>query len=215
MSIFNFIPTFQESPLTYIIVPIILVSSIIGFYNKPYFHALLIHPYELFRGKRWHTLLTSAFLHRNWSHLLFNLLFIFVLSYDLYGSLKQVYPHISPLLLSIVICVLLVTLPNLAQSIHKRNDFMFTSMGASGLSFGLFGFSGMFLPTDNTDRFTLPFIGNAFFNWLVLLLILYIFTRIKRSNTTNVYLHLYAFLIGGILALIVRPEAVKEIISLF
>lgn len=215
MSIFNVIPTFNEAPLTYVITPIILVSSIIGFYYKPYFHALLIHPYELFRGKRWHTLLTSAFLHRNWSHLFFNLLFISAMSYDVYGSLKQVYPENFPILLSTLVCFLLVTLPNLAQSIHKRNDFTFTSMGASGLSFGLVGFSGMFFPTDNPYKFILPFLGNAFYNWLIFLFILYIFTRIKRSSNTNVFLHLYAYLIGGVLALIIRPAALKEIISLF
>lgn len=215
MSIFDLLPTFYEAPLTYIIVPIILVSSIIGFYNKPYFHALLIHPYELFRGKRWHTLLTSAFLHRNWLHLSSNLFFIYVLSYDLYGTLKQIYPNGYPFLLSGLICFLLITLPNLAQSIHKKDDFMFTSMGSSGLSFGLFGFTGMLLPTDSTNKFMFIFIGNSFYNWLVLLIILYVLTRIKRSSGTNVYLHLYAFLIGGLLALLVRPEAVKEIISIF
>ena len=215
MSIFDFIPTFQESPFTYILLPIILISSCIGFYSKPYYQALLIHPYELCRGKRLHTLLSSAFVHRNWKHLVTNMVFLYILSYDLYGNLQQVYPNKSPLLLSIVISFLLITLSNLIQSIHKRNDFMFTSVGASGLSFGLVGFCGLFFPTDSLSRLMLPFIGNSFYSCIALLILLYIFTRLKRNTSTNVFLHLYAFVIGVTMALVARPEALKEIIGLF
>lgn len=215
MSIFDVLPTFQESPWTYIIVPLIFVSSIIGFYYKPYFYKLVLHPYEVCRGKRWHTLLTSAFVHRNWWHLLFNSFIIFILTYDASECIKQIYGYSISIFLSPILYVALIVLPNLAQTFRKRKDFMFTTMGASGLSFGLYGFSGLFFPTDKASKVIIPFIGNTFFNWLFLLTILFLYTRIKRNNAVNVYLHLYAYLIGGLLALIVRPKAVLEILSLF
>lgn len=144
MSIFDVLPTFQESPWTYIIVPLIFVSSIIGFYYKPYFYKLVLHPYEVCRGKRWHTLLTSAFVHRNWWHLLFNLLAIYVLTYDAYECVKQIYGKNVSICLSPIIYIVLITIPNILQTLRKKENFLFTTMGASGLSFGLYGFSGLF-----------------------------------------------------------------------
>ncbi|QBQ41065.1 rhomboid family intramembrane serine protease [Sphingobacterium psychroaquaticum] len=215
MSIFDVLPTFQESPWTYIIVPLIFVSSIIGFYYKPYFYKLVLHPYEVCRGKRWHTLLTSAFVHRNWWHLLFNLLAIYVLTYDAYECVKQIYGKNVSICLSPIIYIVLITIPNILQTLRKKENFLFTTMGASGLSFGLYGFSGLFFPTETVSSFVLPFVGNFFFNWLSLLLILFLLTRVRKTTSQNVYLHLYAFLFGGLLAFIVRPNSFKEVLSLF
>lgn len=211
MSIFSILPTFEQAPWSYILVPLIVISSVVGFYYKPYFYALVLHPYEIYRGKRWHSLLTSAFIHRNWLHLLFNVLMIYGLLFDLFGCLKQEYSQKTAVLLSPILIFILILLPNLVQSHHKKEDFMFTTMGASGLTFGLFGFSGLFFPIDEVIRFIIPIVSNSVEKWFFLLMVLYLFTRIRRSNLVNVYLHLYAYLIGGALALIVRPAAIQEI----
>lgn len=213
MSIFSILPTFEQAPWSYILVPLIVSSSVVGFYYKPYFYALVLHPYEIYRGKRWHSLLTSAFIHRNWLHLLFNVLMIYGLLFDLFGCLKQEYSQKTAVLLSPILIFILILLPNLVQSHHKKEDFMFTTMGASGLTFGLFGFSGLFFPMESIEQFIIPFVSSFLHRWFFLLFLLFLFTLLKRRNLVNVYLHLYAYIIGGVVALCTRPTSIMEIYS--
>lgn len=213
MSLFDIFPTFAEAPYSYIVVPIMLVSSIVGFYHKPYFHALLLHPYEVYRGKRLHTLLTSAFVHRNWLHLVNNLLIIYGLGYDMFGNIDQEYGEFSAYVLTPILWFTLTVFPNLVQTISKREDFMFTAVGASGLSFGLYGFSALFFPGQKMGNLIFPFITNMFHNWLLGLVVIYLLSVLNRNKIVNSRLHLSAYIIGGILGLVVRPSAVTEILD--
>lgn len=213
MSLFTIFPTFAEAPYSYVVVSIIFVSSIIGFYSKRYFHALLLHPYEVYRGKRLHTLLTSTFVHRNWLHLVNNLLIIYGLGYDMFGNIDQEYGEFSADVLTPILWFALTVLPNLVQTISKRNDFMFTAVGASGLSFGLYGFSALFFPVQKMGNLIFPFITNMFQNWLLGLVVIFLLSVLNRNKIVNSRLHLSAYIIGGILGLVVRPSAVIEILD--
>lgn len=212
MPFFDIFPTFQEAPYSYLIAPVIFSSSMIGFYNKSYFHTLILHPYEIARGKRIHTLLTSALIHRNWLHLLFNTLIIFGLGYDMFGTLTQEY-GITVAYLSIpLLFFLLISIPNLIQTYRKRNDFYFTCVGASSLSFGLYGFSALFFPLQPMNNSIFFFINNAVQSWICGLLIILLLAKIKKSHI-NKYLHLSAYIFGGVLALICRPKSLVEIFN--
>ncbi|WP_245971411.1 rhomboid family intramembrane serine protease [Sphingobacterium puteale] len=208
MKFFDIFPTFTEAPYSYIVIPIILVCSIVGFYNKSFFHALILHPYEIARGKRIHTLLTSALIHRNWLHLLFNCVVIFGLGYDTCSVLNQEYSTVIAYIGTICIFFLLIVLPNLIQTFFKKNDFTFTAIGASGLSFGLFGYSALFFPLQKINHLFIPSIHNATHYWIYMLLISFLlsFIKISRINRT---LHLVAFGIGSALALIISPYAIE------
>ncbi len=212
MQFFDVFPTFKEAPYSYIIVPIILISSIIGFYNKAYFHALILHPYEIMRGKRIHTLLTSAFIHRNWLHLLFNALIVYGLGYDMFGNIQQIYGSLVAYILTPLLFVLLISLPNLIQTYQKRKDFFFTSIGVSGLSFGLYGFSALYFPLQPMKSSIFQFISNAMQSWVCGLLILLLLAQLNKSYI-NKYLHVSAYVTGGILALLARPKSVLEIFN--
>lgn len=214
MSFFDVFPTFEEAPYSYILVPIMLISSIIGFYHKPYFYTLLLHPYEVYRGKRLHTLLTSAFVHRNWLHLFNNLLIVFGLGYDMFGNIEQECGMARAYIFTPVLCILLIVLPNIIQVFSKRNDFVFTAVGASGLSFGLYGFSALFFPLEQMRNLILPFVYNMFHNWLIGLFVLLLLTAINKNKIVNVRLHISSYVIGAVLALTSRPQSISEICSL-
>lgn len=210
MKFFDIFPTFAEAPYSYIVVPIILVCSIIGFYNKSFFHALILHPYEIAKGKRIHTLLTSALVHRNWIHLLFNCIVIFGLGYDMFGNLHQEYGTTVAYIGTISIFFLLIMLPNLIQTISEKKDFSFTAIGASGLSFGLLGFSALFFPLQKTSSHLFSFVQNTTHSWIVGLGILILLTFVGKLKKTNKQLHLVAYLIGSIVALVVRHTSIIE-----
>lgn len=208
MAFFDIFPTFEEAPYSYIIVPIMLVSSIIGFYYKPYFHALLLHPYEVYRGKRWHTLLTSAFVHRNWLHLLNNILIVYGLGFDMFGT-------VTAYIKTPILCSIIIVVPNILQTLSKKNDFTFTAVGASGLSFGLYGFSALFFPIEPIENFIFPFVKNMVDNWIIGTIILFLLATVKKNKLINLRLHVVSYLFGSILALIIRTQSMKEIYHIF
>ncbi|MBD1434413.1 rhomboid family intramembrane serine protease [Sphingobacterium sp. DN00404] len=214
MSFFEIFPTFKEAPYSYIIVPIMLVSSVIGFYHKPYFHALLLHPYEVYRGKRLHTILTSAFVHRNWFHLLFNCIAVQGLLYDVYGNLRQERGLFYADLVTPILTIAIIAIPNIAQIWKERMNFLFTSVGASGLSFGLFGFSFLFFPLQEIDHLFIPLIKNASQYWLYVSIIIVLLSFVKQLRI-NRTLHIIGYLIGSLLALLVRNESLFEFIDAF
>ncbi|GHE23398.1 rhomboid family intramembrane serine protease [Sphingobacterium griseoflavum] len=209
MSLFDVLPTFYESPYSYTLVPIVLISSIIGFYRKTYFHALLLHPYEVARGKRIHTLLTSAFIHRSWLHLLFNSLIIYALAYDMFGCIKQENGLLTAALLTPCLFIILIVVPNLFQVWIKRNNFFFTSVGISGLTLGLYGFGLFFFPEQKADNIFIAWVSNSLEYWIVATVFLFLLSFIPKIGI-NRQLHIIAFHTGSFLALLVRPESLAE-----
>ncbi len=214
MKFFEIFPTFSEAPYSYIVVPIILVCSMIGFYHKPFFHALILHPYEIARGKRIHTLLTSALVHRNGIHLLFNCIVIFGLGYDMFGNLNQESGIVIAWLFTPLLFTIMIILPNLLQYLQEKDNFTHTSIGASNLTFNLFGFSFLYFPLQPTQSFIIPFINNSAQYWLAVLLLLILLLTIPKSKI-NKKLHLIAYLTGSFLAIIIRPQSFLEIQTLF
>jgi membrane associated rhomboid family serine protease len=214
MFFLKFLPTFNDAPYSYVLVPIIVASSIAGFIYKPYFHALILHPYEVYRKKRRHTLITSAFVHRNWVHLIFNSIVIYALTYDMFGCIKQEYGLVYALSITPALITLLIAVPNMIQVGLQKNKFEFTSIGASGASFGLYGFSGLFYPFQKIDHLFIPWIKNAAQYWFYILLIITVLSFIKGTKV-NRTLHLLAYLFGSLLALTIQREALSELFKAF
>lgn len=208
---FDIFPTFTEAPLAWILLLVIPTVSITAFYRKPLYYALLFHPYEVYRGKRRHTLLTSALIHKGWWHLIWNMAIIFGLSYDMFGLIRQEYHGILPYLFSALFTFLFIVIPNLFVLWRQKDNLTFTGVGASGLTYGLIGFCVMFYPLQEmSDSWIIP-MKRSYQYWIVLLLIFSSF--LLRRNKINHSLHLFAYIQGTIIAMILRPVAIVEIIQ--
>lgn len=188
---FDIFPTFTEAPLAWILLSIIPPVSIIAFYYKRLYHALLFHPYEVYRGKRRHTLLTSALIHKGWWHLTWNTVIIFGFSYDMFGVIRQEYEGSWPYVFSVLLTLLFALLPNLFISWKKKDDFTFTSLGASGLTYGLTGFCVIFYPLEEVNGSWLIPMKVTYQYWIFLWIVLFLF--LYRKNKTNHTLHFFAY----------------------
>ena len=208
-------PSFIEMPFTYIICILVMVTSIIGFYFKPFYQFFIYHPYIVFKGKRIHTIFTSAFVHKNWWHLFFNL-YVF---YSVMRDVECIILEISHAIIIIkLICLLLVSsgilLPNLILGWFCRNKIQKSFVGFSGAGFCSMGFSILFLPLDHPKEhykyiplyFSYEFAISLF---IVCGLLATIF--IKSSN--NHKGHLIRLVAGFILAIAIRPGLILEIVN--
>lgn len=206
---FEVFPYFNEAPIAYILIIVLLIVSIIGFYWKPLYYCFLLYPYELSKGNKIYTVLTSNFIHKNWKHLLFNSIVIFVFVYDFHGILIQEFTVYARCLLFAVLFTY-VTIPNLILTYKKRKDPFYTSAGASGISFGLLGSNGLYFPLEKmSESFFIPF-NYAYQYWTGLLVILIIMSFRKRTKSNHL-LHLYAFILGSIWAIMLNPNLIIKL----
>lgn len=64
--------------MSLIIVLITIGISVFAFYNRQWFDRLSLQPYLIYKKHQWHRLLTHAFVHADWPHLLVNMYVLFV-----------------------------------------------------------------------------------------------------------------------------------------
>lgn len=210
-------PPFLEMPFTYSICLLVTITSIIGFYNKRFYQAFIYHPYEVFRGKRLHTVLTSALVHKKWWHLFFNLYIFYRVNRDIeYIILEDDFSFPIIELICILVVVIGVVLPNLIDGLKHKNNIAYTSVGFSGAVFCSGGFCMLYLPLDVSPKtyMLFPFLHYyyefIFFGLIVFFAMSLIF---KKSKTANHRLHFNALVIGCLLAIILRPKLILEIVG--
>lgn len=191
------------APATCVLMLITMLVSIIGFYNKRFFQRGTLHPYSVYRGKQWHTVLTAGFVHRNGWHLLVNAFLIFYVP----GFLEERMVEISGdagHFQYIIFYLFTVTGGNAGSVLFNRNKFPVSSVGASTATFGAFG--GIFAH-KTMDTYALPFgvVAHGFYIWLAILIVLItaIFLRKKNTRFDN-FSHFSGFIVGSAVVAIIN-----------
>lgn len=207
-------PKINELPLTYALCLTVLLISIAGFYLIKVRQVLLLHPFEVFAKKRYYTLFTSAFIHRGWVHLLVNLYIFYGAARDVeYIILEERFPYKMIVLIYALLLLVSIILPNLIISAIKKSELAYTTLGFSGAVFGFLGFSLFYLPLDHPEKpyKVLPFLYYSYEFAGVLFLILILMPIVFKKSKTNHWVHFFGFVIGLLVAIVIRPELVKEL----
>lgn len=110
--------------VTIIIIGVNALTSIIGFNNPVFFDRYKFSTYAILKQKQWDRLVTSAFLHADWMHLIFNILTLYFFAPFIIG-----YLGVFPFLLIYFVAVLL---GNLLSLFLYRKDMSYNAIGASG-----------------------------------------------------------------------------------
>ena len=121
---------FAQAPVATCIFLITIATSLFAFSNENIYGKFMLHPYSVSRGSRIYTIITSGLIHRDWMHLLMNMLSYYFFAFPLERTFVAAshWGHIQFGLLYIVGLIL-----SDASSILKhKNDFWYNSLGASG-----------------------------------------------------------------------------------
>src|SRR5437016_8677676 len=65
-------------PCTLVLIVVTAVVSYLGFRSREVEEKYIFHPERILSGKEYYRLVTSAFLHANWRHLLLNMLSLYL-----------------------------------------------------------------------------------------------------------------------------------------
>ncbi len=199
------------TPVASIIFAFTIVTSIYAFSNHQIFGKFMLHPYSVSRGQRLYTLLTSGLIHRDWGHLLFNMLTFYFFGFSLEALLAglSAWGHMQ----FTVIYILGLVLSDIGTVFKQKNNTSYYSLGASGaICAVLFSFI-LFDPKMMLGIFmVIPMPA-----WLfgILFLGYCVWASKNARDGINHDAHFYGALFGIIITVIFYPWIIQHFISRF
>ena len=118
------------TPVASIIFAFTIATSIYTFSNHQLYGKFMLHPFTVSKGKNIYTLVTSGLIHRDWSHLLFNMLTFYFFGFSLEALLVSMsaWGHVQ----FAVIYLLGLVLSDVGTVYKERHNPGYYSLGASG-----------------------------------------------------------------------------------
>lgn len=187
----------QETPVCLSLLAIIIISSLLALKKQRLFFAGIMHPVSVKKGKEYYRLITSDIVHNDLMHLFINAFALFAVGSQLEEYLRAVRDFGS--IWFLVIYMTSCLFGNVFTFLKYRNDFNFSSAGASGSILGCM-MSFMILQ-PNHIAFYLPVLGGITNLYTAVIYILFLIGYQLRSKNPliNNEVHFYGA-IGGIVS---------------
>jgi membrane associated rhomboid family serine protease len=203
-----------------ILIGLTVAISAYAWSNRDLLEAWIMEPYVMARNGQWYRLLTSGFLHADWSHLLFNMFAFYSFSPIVLNTLAQGYGVGAGLGLFLLLYLGGIVLSDLPTYFKHRDDRGYRSLGASGGVASVLFASILLFPVSGKGGgiiiFPLPIPIQPFLFGFLYLAYSYYMGR-RRGDNVNHDAHFYGALYGVlfIAALVpgVVPHFVQQVIS--
>ncbi len=198
----------EPSITIYIIIAITLVS-VVAFGDQRLFAALLFEPFVMKARGEWHRLVTHAFVHANWPHLIVNMFVLYMFGRNvelLYGMVSE-RPVWSTYLLLFLGGVVFSSMPG-----FKRHalDPSYRAVGASGGVSSVLFAQVLMLPTTEVRFLLLPIPLQA---WVFgVLYLVYSWQMDKRGGDNVAHdAHFYGAVFGVLFTVVLDPRLITHI----
>lgn len=191
---------------TYLIIAVTIWVSYLGFRSFAFEGKYIFNPEYILAGKEFYRLVTSAFLHSGWPHLIFNMLSLYAFS----ESIELVYGRAE--LLGIYFGAIV---GGSLLSLYVHRHHVYQAYGASGGVCGIIFAYMLLFPGGSIRMFFLPFGIPA---WLYAIgFILYSFYGMKGKIHGNIGhdAHLGGAIIGLLIAAGFHPQEARENLTIF
>jgi membrane associated rhomboid family serine protease len=176
-----------------------IVIGIVGLNSRALVNRLTFRPYYLVRNKEWHRLITSGFVHKDATHLIFNMISYYFFAF----TLERVIGTTRFLILYVVS----LALSELGTWVKHRNDPEYSSLGASGAVLAVLFACIIYFPTSKLGLLILPIYVPA--PIFALLYLAYSWWQARRNGgRVNHDAHLGGALVGVLFVLVTDPEAI-------
>jgi membrane associated rhomboid family serine protease len=192
----------HESPVCLSILAIVTIYGLFALKNQRLFVAGMMHPVTVKRKKEYYRLVSSDFVHNDLMHLFINAFALFAIGSQLEEYLRGVKSAGSfwflAIYLSSCICGTFFTF------LRHRNDFEFSSAGASGSILGCM--MGFMILQPYHIAFYLPVFGGIVNLYTALIYIIFLIGyQLKTANPlVNNEVHFYGALGGIVCALLIK-----------
>lgn len=200
-----------QTPVASLIFVFTIGTSIYAFSNPHVFGRLMLHPYSVYRRERVYTIITSGLIHRDWGHLLFNLLTFYFFGFALESMLATVstWGHVQ----FAALYLLGLVLSDLSTIYKQRDNSLYYSLGASGaICAVLFSFI-LFQPKAMLGVFLIIPMPAWIFG--ILFLAYCAWAARQARDSINHDAHFYGAVVGVAVTLLFHPWVVPHFLDQF
>ncbi|TSD64875.1 rhomboid family intramembrane serine protease [Inquilinus sp. KBS0705] len=196
----------QYAPVASIIFAITLITSLMAFSSEDLYGKFIMNPWNVSRGKRVYTVITSGLIHKDWNHLFFNMLSYYFFAFQLEGLIGH-----WQFAVLYILSLILSDLPSIQK--HKE-DIWYNSLGASGaISAVIFSYI-MYDPLAKMGILFIPIPISAWIFGILYLVYCHFASKHARDNV-NHDAHLFGALSGVIITIALNPHVVHNFIEKF
>jgi membrane associated rhomboid family serine protease len=184
------------APVACVIFAITIITSLMAFSNENLYGKLILHPYNVSRGRYIYTVITSGLIHKDWMHLFFNMLSFYFFAFQLepvLGHWQFAVLYVASLILS-----------DMPSVMKHRENYNYYSLGASGAVSAVVFSAILYNPLGQMMILPLPIpIPAVIFGVLYLVYCSYA-SKYSRDNI-NHDAHFYGALSGLMITIIFHP----------
>jgi membrane associated rhomboid family serine protease len=205
---------FSQTPITFILIGLNVIFSIIGFTNNTILSKFIGWPYYEKNNKEYYRLLTSGFLHADWMHLIFNMFTLYSFGTMIEDLFIKAELGGSAAYLTLYLIGLVVS--SLPSYLKHQNNSEYRSLGASGAVSAVLFASIIFNPWGRIYIYAFPVSSTIF---AVLYIIYCVYMSKKGGGNINHDAHLWGAIFGFVFTIILvalfRPDLFPVIIDGF
>ncbi|MEN9569735.1 MAG: hypothetical protein RL172_966 [Bacteroidota bacterium] len=205
---------FQQYPVTFSLIVLNAIFSLIGFSNADLVDKTIFWPYRMNREKQQYRYITAGFLHADFMHLFFNMftLYFFGQAVENYFKMYALGGNLSYLLLYFIGLVV-ASIPSYKKNI---NNYHYRALGASGAVSAVVFACILFNPWGIIYIYAIPM---PFIIYAVLYVVYCVYMSKKSADNINHDAHLWGSVFGLVFTLILvavlqsslLPEILNEL----
>lgn len=203
----------MQLDITVVILIITCLISFGGFSNQKIIDDLIFYPPAITQRKQWYRFFSCGLIHADISHLLFNMLTLYLFGRSVERGFMQILPENGKwIYLLMYVSALLISL--LPTYFKNRNNYKYRSLGASGAVSAVV-FAGLILAPDVRIGFFLipPIIPGFIFGPLYLIISAWLDRR--GGDNINHSAHFWGAIYGLVFIIVVSRIAGFDAISYF
>ncbi len=193
----------EQTPASLIIMIVTSALSLYALYlNNDILKKFILHPYSLVRDNKYHTIITSSFLHGDFFHLLFNMI-----SFYFFAPQIEYWIGTTNFLIIYFGSMIIADIPTI---IKHKNNYNYYSLGASGAVSGIIYSFIVFKPYGLIFAFFIPMPAIVF---AILFLIYGWWMERRGMDFINHSAHNWGAIAGFIITLLIIPGALTHFIN--
>lgn len=200
--------------MTFIFIILTVIISVLCFQNRELFARLQFNAYQVYHRKEYYRVITHAFVHANWAHLIVNVFVLYIFGRNVEGYLRHMASQgmiNSPMIWYIVFYLTAVIFSTSISLVKHKDDIMYNAVGASGAVSALLFFFIFFNPWEKLYLyFALPIPA------IIFAVVYVIYSQyMSKRNMDNIGhdAHLLGAVYGFIFPLFIDISLIKYFIS--
>ncbi len=171
--------------MTIIIIIVTLIITVVAFYSEEFMSKMMLNPYQVYHKREWYRMITSGFLHADWTHLIINMIVLYSFGSNVESWFREL--KMAGYINSVTITYSLlyfggIIVSSMITLFRHRNNRWYNSVGASGAVSAIIFTSIFFNPLDRLYFFAVIPIPGIVFAVLYLVYSSYM----SRRNKDNI-----------------------------